>query len=88
MRRSQRKWNNWMILLRQGLTVLRLKEVSATLQDQISCSFKGFVNRLNIQEFNEPQIGLSRLEQGSLVHKILENFFNASTIKFRFKKLT
>ena len=65
-----------------------IKRGVSTLQDQISCSFKGFVSRLNIQEFNEPQIGLSRIEQGSLVHKILENFFNAIPSSSRFKKLT
>ena len=64
-----------------------IKRGVATLQDQISCSFKGFVSRLNIQEFNEPQIGLSRLEQGSLVHKILENFFNAIPSSSDLKKL-
>ena len=64
-----------------------IKRGVSTLQDQISCSFKGFINRLNIQEFNEPQIGLSRLEQGSLVHKILENFFNAIPSSSDLKKL-
>ena len=59
-----------------GIDSFEIKRGVSTLQDQISCSFKGFVNRLNIQEFNEPQIGLSRLEQGNLVHKILERFFN------------
>jgi len=59
-----------------------------TLQDQMSCSFKGFVNRLNIQEFNEPQIGLSRLEQGNLVHKILESFFNEISTSSILKNLT
>lgn len=42
----------------------------------MSCGFKGFTNRLSIDNFEEPHIGISRLEQGNLIHKILETFFN------------
>jgi len=65
-----------------------IKKGVSTLQDQISCSFKGFVNRLNIQEFDETHIGLSRLEQGSLVHKILESFFNEISSSSKLNKLS
>jgi len=65
-----------------------IKKGVSTLQDQISCSFKGFVNRLNIQEFDETHIGLSRLEQGSLVHKILEIFFNEISSSSKLNKLS
>ena len=55
---------------------LSIKKGVKVLQDQMGCSFKGFSNRLNIERFEEPHIGLSRLEQGNLIHTILENFFN------------
>ena len=50
-----------------------------TLQNQMSCSFKGFSERLQIDDFDLPHIGLNRLEQGNLIHSILETFFNEIT---------
>ena len=55
------------------ITEFEIKRGVKTLQDQMSCGFKGFLNRLDIQEFNEPHIGISRLEQGNLVHTISYN---------------
>lgn len=46
-----------------------------TLQDQMSCPFKGFVRRLNIQELRGGHQGLDKAEQGILIHKILETLF-------------
>ena len=50
-----------------------------TLQNQMSCSFKGFSERFQIDDFDLPHVGLNRLEQGNLIHAILETFFNEIT---------
>ncbi len=55
---------------------LEINKGVKTLQDQMSCEFKGFTNRLNLIEIKDPSIGISKLEQGNIVHKILERFFN------------
>ena len=55
---------------------LTIKKGVKTLQNQMSCAFKGFAARLDIDDFEAPHIGLSRLQQGNLIHKILETFFN------------
>ena len=55
---------------------LEIKKGVKTLQDQMGCEFKGFANRLNFQESNDPSIGISKLEQGNIIHNILERFFN------------
>ena len=55
---------------------LDIKKGVKTLQDQMGCEFKGFANRLNFQEINDPSIGISKLEQGNIIHHILERFFN------------
>ena len=55
---------------------LEIKKGVKTLQDQMGCQFKGFANRLNFQEINDPTIGISKLEQGNITHHILERFFN------------
>ncbi len=55
---------------------LTIKKGVKTLQNQMSCAFRGFAGRLNIADFEAPHIGLSRLQQGNLIHKILETFFN------------
>ena len=55
---------------------LTIKKGVKTLQNQMSCAFRGFAARLNIDDFESPHIGLSRLQQGNLIHKILETFFN------------
>ena len=54
---------------------LDIKKGVKTLQDQMGCEFKGFANRLNFQEINDPSIGISKLEQGNIIHHILERFF-------------
>ncbi len=53
-----------------------IKKGVKTLQNQMSCAFRGFAVRLDIDDFKAPHIGLSRLQQGNLIHKILETFFN------------
>ena len=53
-----------------------IKKGVKTLQNQMSCAFRGFAVRLDIDDFEAPHIGLSRLQQGNLIHKILETFFN------------
>ena len=55
---------------------LSIKKGVKTLQNQMSCAFRGFAARLDIDDFEAPHIGLSRLQQGNLIHKILETFFN------------
>ena len=52
-----------------------IKEGVSTLQDQMSCAFKGFSKRLNLEKFDAPHIGFNRLEQGNLIHKVLETFY-------------
>jgi probable DNA repair protein len=47
----------------------------STLKDQMACAFKGFSHRLNTQHFNAPHIGLSRIEQGNIIHKVLEKIY-------------
>ena len=65
-----------------------IKKGVKTLQDQMSCGFKGFTNRLSIDNFEEPHIGISRLEQGNLIHKILETFFNEITTSTKLLQLS
>ena len=55
---------------------LSIKNGVKTLQNQMSCAFRGFAGRLDIDDFEAPHVGLSRLQQGNLIHKILETFFN------------
>ena len=55
---------------------LSIKKGVKTLQNQMSCAFRGFAARLDIDDFEAPHVGLSRLQQGNLIHKILETFFN------------
>ncbi len=45
------------------------------LKDQMACAFKGFTHRLKTRTFNEPYIGLSRMEQGNIIHKALQYFY-------------
>jgi len=45
------------------------------LKDQMACAFKGFSHRLNIKKFDPPHLGLSRAEQGDVVHKVLEKIY-------------
>ncbi|SFV86207.1 FIG01199495: hypothetical protein [hydrothermal vent metagenome] len=46
-----------------------------TLKDQMACEFKGFAHRLKTHTFDEPHIGLSRMEQGNIIHKSLQYFY-------------
>ena len=52
-----------------------IKQGIKTLQNQMSCAFKGFVGRLGIDDFDTPHIGMNRQQQGKLIHKVLETFF-------------
>lgn len=45
------------------------------LKAQMACSFKGFAHRLNIPNFDQAHIGLSRAEQGDIIHKVLEKIY-------------
>lgn len=59
-------------------TPLADKQVSGgvgILKDQMACAFKGFSHRLNIKKFDPPHLGLSRAEQGDVVHKVLEAIY-------------
>jgi len=52
-----------------------IKQGIKTLQNQMSCAFKGFVGRLCIDDFDTPHIGINRMQQGRLIHEVLETFF-------------
>ncbi len=52
-----------------------IKQGIKTLQNQMSCAFKGFVGRLCIDDFDTPYIGINRKQQGRLIHEVLETFF-------------
>ena len=46
------------------------------IEDQAACPFRAFaVHRLKIREFDETSLGLSPLEKGSLVHKVMEHLW-------------
>ncbi|MBA5249399.1 MAG: hypothetical protein FE834_07755 [Gammaproteobacteria bacterium] len=45
------------------------------LKDQMACPFKGFTHRLKTRSFNPPHIGLSRMEQGNIIHQALQYFY-------------
>ncbi|CAB9538541.1 RecB family exonuclease [Bathymodiolus brooksi thiotrophic gill symbiont] len=49
------------------------------LKDQMACEFKGFTHRLNTQAFNNPHIGLNRMEQGNIIHLVLQYFYQEIT---------
>lgn len=65
-----------------------IKQGVQTLQDQMSCPFKGFVRRLQIQEFESNHLGLNRAEQGVLIHKILETIFTEISTAKELKELS
>ena len=65
-----------------------IKQGVQTLQDQMSCPFKGFVRRLKIQEFESDHLGFNRAEQGVLIHKILETLFTEIATAKALKKLS
>jgi probable DNA repair protein len=67
---------------------LEIKKGVKTLQDQMGCEFKGFINRLNFQEINDSVIGISKLEQGNIIHNILERFFNEVSSSSDLKELS
>jgi probable DNA repair protein len=67
---------------------LEIKKGVKTLQDQMGCEFKGFINRLNFQEINDSVIGISKLEQGNIIHNILERFFNEVSSSSELKELS
>jgi len=70
------------------ITKYEIKKGVKILQDQMSCGFKGFSNRLGIEEFDEAHIGIRRLQQGNIVHKILETFFNEISSSSELQKLS
>ena len=49
------------------------------LKNQMACAFSGFARRLNIQLFNDPHIGLDRMEQGDIIHTTLQYFYQEIT---------
>lgn len=49
------------------------------LKDQMACEFKGFAHRLNTRTFDDPHIGLNRMEQGKIIHKALQYFYEEIT---------
>ena len=67
---------------------LTIKQGVQTLQDQMSCPFKGFVRRLKITEFEPEHLGLNRAEQGTILHTILEALFSEITSSAKLKELS
>ncbi|KAA0456928.1 MAG: hypothetical protein FXV79_00145 [Candidatus Thioglobus sp.] len=59
----------------------QIKSGVAVLKNQMACEFKGFAMRLKIQSFDEPHIGLSRMEQGSIVHSALQYLYEQISTK-------
>ena len=59
-----------------------------TLKNQMSCPFKGLCERFQIDDFDSHHIGLNRLEQGNLIHSILETFFNEVNSKVLLSNLS
>lgn len=58
--------------------VLSKKQVKGgvgILKSQISCAFKGFTHRLKCEEFEAPEVGLRRFEQGNLIHQVLQHIY-------------
>jgi len=54
------------------------KDVSggvSILKNQMACAFKGFTHRLNIRCFDAPHIGFNRIEQGEIIHNVLEEIY-------------
>ncbi len=49
------------------------------LKNQMACAFSGFARRLNTQSFDEPHIGLNRIEQGNIIHNTLQHFYQEIT---------
>ena len=45
------------------------------LKSQISCAFKGFTHRLKCEDFDTPEVGLRRFEQGNLIHQVLQHIY-------------
>lgn len=77
------------------ITIKNIRQGVTTLKYQIECPFKGFAKRLNIEEIEQEHLGFNRMQQGTIVHKALEEIFNAihnsdelhSTSKESIKKL-
>jgi len=70
------------------LKYVTIKQGVQTLQDQMSCPFKGFVRRLKIKEFEPEHLGFNRAEQGTLLHTILETLFSEITSSIKLKELS
>ncbi|MBT6328124.1 MAG: hypothetical protein HOJ28_06100 [Candidatus Thioglobus sp.] len=54
------------------------KDVSggvSILKNQMACAFKGFTHRLNIRRSDAPHIGFNRIEQGEIIHNVLEEIY-------------
>jgi ATP-dependent helicase/nuclease subunit B len=47
----------------------------------MACAFKGFAHRLNTPSFDAPHIGMNRLEQGNIIHNILQYIYQEITSK-------
>lgn len=65
----------------QNITHYQIKKGIKTLKDQGLCQFRGFANRLDIDEFDEEIIGLSSIDKGNILHKVLENIYSKITNK-------
>lgn len=62
---------------RQYLSIKKRKPISPTeLEIYAKCPYLYFVNRiLNVQQEEQPEIQLTRLEQGNILHNILYKFY-------------
>jgi len=58
-----------------NITNTEVRSGVSILKDQMACAFKGFVHRLDIDNFDVEHIGLNRLEQGNIIHKTLEYIY-------------
>lgn len=49
------------------------------LKNQMACAFRGFSHRLKTQSFDEPHIGLNRMQQGRIIHHALQYLYQEIT---------
>ncbi|WXT99481.1 MAG: hypothetical protein Ctma_0180 [Catillopecten margaritatus gill symbiont] len=61
------------------LTDMQVRGGVGILKDQMACAFKGFAHRLKTQTFDDPHIGLNRMEQGNIIHRALQYFYQDIT---------
>jgi ATP-dependent helicase/nuclease subunit B len=65
----------------------QINKAIKTLKDQNLCEFRGFANRLKIDDFNNETIGINSMEKGNILHKSLEKIYLEITNKTALENL-